>query len=171
MARPVSRPPAACRVTPKCPRVCVCVCVCGTRLTGTLFCRCAQSMAITNGRFEVRKAGLGGCRWHAPAHRQGNPGTAPTAAGEPAKSLRIQYGTQWAGNKGLVPQNGPPDWRVGQTALPDSSAHAPPRCGFKLANDGVDTRALQHFLGHRNIMHTVRYTELRSDRFDGFWKD
>ena len=44
-------------------------------------------------------------------------------------------------------------------------------CGFKLANDGVDTRALQHFLGHRNIMHTVRYTELRSDRFDGFWKD
>src|SRR5262249_50093921 len=38
-------------------------------------------------------------------------------------------------------------------------------CGFKLANDGVDTRALQHFLGHRNIMHTVRYTELRSDRF------
>ena len=44
-------------------------------------------------------------------------------------------------------------------------------CGFKLANDGVDTRALQHFLGHRNIMYTVRYTELRSDRFDGFWKD
>jgi integrase len=44
-------------------------------------------------------------------------------------------------------------------------------CGFKLANDGVDTRALQHFLGHRNIAHTVRYIELRSDRFDGFWKD
>ena len=35
-------------------------------------------------------------------------------------------------------------------------------CGFKLANDGVDTRALQHFLGHRNITHMVRYTELRS---------
>jgi hypothetical protein len=32
-------------------------------------------------------------------------------------------------------------------------------------------RAPQHFLGHRNIIHTVRYTELRSDRFDGFWKD
>src|SRR5215472_16395809 len=40
-------------------------------------------------------------------------------------------------------------------------------CGFKLANDGVDTRALQHYLGHRSITHTVRYTELRSDRFDG----
>src|SRR5215510_13442090 len=24
---------------------------------------------------------------------------------------------------------------------------------------------------HRNITHTVRYTELPSDRFDGFWKD
>src|SRR5262249_7481480 len=44
-------------------------------------------------------------------------------------------------------------------------------CGFKLANDGVDTRALQHFLGHRNSMHPVRYTEVRSDRFDGFGKD
>ena len=28
-------------------------------------------------------------------------------------------------------------------------------CGFKLANDGHDTRALQHYLGHRNIQHTV----------------
>jgi len=33
----------------------------------------------------------------------------------------------WAGDEGLVPQNGPPDWRVGQTALPDSSAHVTPR--------------------------------------------
>jgi site-specific recombinase XerD len=44
-------------------------------------------------------------------------------------------------------------------------------CGFKLANDGVDTRTLQHYLGHRNIQHTVQYTELRSDRFNGLWKD
>ena len=44
-------------------------------------------------------------------------------------------------------------------------------CGFKLANDGVDTRALQHFLGHRNIMHTVRYTELSPERFKNFWED
>jgi integrase len=27
-------------------------------------------------------------------------------------------------------------------------------CGFKLANDGHDTRALQHYLGHKNIQHT-----------------
>ena len=38
-------------------------------------------------------------------------------------------------------------------------------------NDGHDTRAIQHYLGHRNIMHTVRYTELASDRFKGFWDD
>ncbi len=44
-------------------------------------------------------------------------------------------------------------------------------CGFKLANDGHDTRAIQHYLGHKNIQHTVRYTELAPDRFNGFWKD
>ncbi len=43
--------------------------------------------------------------------------------------------------------------------------------GYKLANDGQDTRAIQHYLGHRNIQHTVRYTELAPDRFNGFWDD
>ena len=43
--------------------------------------------------------------------------------------------------------------------------------GFKLANDGHDTRAIQLYLGHRQIQHTVRYTQLSSGRFDGFWKD
>lgn len=44
-------------------------------------------------------------------------------------------------------------------------------CGFKLANDGQDTRAVQHYLGHANIQHTVRYTELASGRFREFWSD
>ncbi len=44
-------------------------------------------------------------------------------------------------------------------------------CGFKLANDGQDTRAVQHYLGHKNIQHTVRYTELSSKRFNTFWND
>jgi site-specific recombinase XerD len=44
-------------------------------------------------------------------------------------------------------------------------------CGYKLANDGIDTRALQAWLGHRNIQHSVRYTELAPDRFKGFWRD
>ena len=44
-------------------------------------------------------------------------------------------------------------------------------CGYKLANDGQDTRAIQHYLGHRSIASTVRYTALAPDRFKGFWKD
>jgi type 1 fimbriae regulatory protein FimE len=44
-------------------------------------------------------------------------------------------------------------------------------CGFKLANDGQDTRAVQLYLGHRNIQHTVRYTELTPGRFKNFWED
>jgi hypothetical protein len=35
----------------------------------------------------------------------------------------------------------------------------------------VDTRSLQHYLGHKNIQHTVRYSELSPDRFRDFWKD
>src|SRR5215468_5512015 len=47
--------------------------------------------------------------------------------------------------------------RVGEAAKvpfpihPHMLRHA---CGFKLANDGHDTRALQHYLGHKNIQHT-----------------
>jgi site-specific recombinase XerD len=44
-------------------------------------------------------------------------------------------------------------------------------CGFKLANDGHDTRAIQAYLGHRSIMSTVRYTALTPNRFQNFWKD
>jgi type 1 fimbriae regulatory protein FimE len=58
--------------------------------------------------------------------------------------------------------------RMPFTVHPHMLRHA---CGFKLANDGHDTRALQHYLGHKNIQHTVRYTELSPDRFKNFWKD
>jgi integrase len=44
-------------------------------------------------------------------------------------------------------------------------------CGYKLANDGQDTRAIQHYLGHRSIASTVRYTALAPDRFKNFWRD
>ncbi len=43
--------------------------------------------------------------------------------------------------------------------------------GFKLANDGQDTRAIQQYLGHRNIQHTVAYTQLAPQRFNTFWED
>jgi integrase len=44
-------------------------------------------------------------------------------------------------------------------------------CGFKLANDGHDTRALQDYLGHKSISSTVRYTELSATKFKDFWRD
>jgi site-specific recombinase XerD len=43
-------------------------------------------------------------------------------------------------------------------------------CGYALANAGHDTRALQAWLGHKNIQHTVRYTELAPHRFKDFWR-
>ena len=43
--------------------------------------------------------------------------------------------------------------------------------GYKLANDGHDTRAIQDYLGHQSIASTVRYTALAPDRFKHFWRD
>jgi len=56
---------------------------------------------------------------------------------------------------------------MGFKAHPHMLRHA---CGFALANKGPDTRALQGYLGHKNIQHTVRYTELSPDRFKDFWR-
>ncbi len=57
--------------------------------------------------------------------------------------------------------------KFGFKAHPHMLRHA---CGYALANKGHDTRALQAYLGHRNIQHTVRYTELTPARFKDFWR-
>jgi site-specific recombinase XerC len=44
-------------------------------------------------------------------------------------------------------------------------------CGYKLANDGVDTRTIQSYLGHKSIQHTVRYTKLAPTRFKSLFRD
>jgi site-specific recombinase XerD len=44
-------------------------------------------------------------------------------------------------------------------------------CGYRLANDGHDTRAIQAYLGHRNIQNTTRYTALAPQRFKEFSRD
>jgi type 1 fimbriae regulatory protein FimB/type 1 fimbriae regulatory protein FimE len=57
------------------------------------------------------------------------------------------------------------DWPVNAHALRHGT-------GFKLAQDGVDTRAIQDYLGHKSIANTVRYTQLVPERFRAFrWKD
>ena len=43
-------------------------------------------------------------------------------------------------------------------------------CGFALANRGVPTRTLQHWLGHSSIRHTVRYSTLSGAAFEGIWR-
>jgi len=64
--------------------------------------------------------------------------------------------------------------RVGQAAgfnmkiHPHMLRHS---CGYKLANDGVDTRTIQAYLGHKSIQHTVRYTELAPTRFKSLFRD
>jgi type 1 fimbriae regulatory protein FimB/type 1 fimbriae regulatory protein FimE len=79
----------------------------------------------------------------------------------------------------------PQQWLANAT-LPDLSAS--PR-GWRLRLRGLDrdvvrdlvagstvvfvhdTRSLQAYLGHSNIQHTIRYTELAPDRFKDFWKE
>ena len=43
-------------------------------------------------------------------------------------------------------------------------------CGYYLANNGVDLRTMQDYLGHRDPRHTVHYTRVAGRRFEGLWK-
>ncbi|HFW4533988.1 TPA: tyrosine-type recombinase/integrase [Salmonella enterica subsp. enterica serovar Chester] len=43
-------------------------------------------------------------------------------------------------------------------------------CGYSLANQGLDTRLIQDYLGHKNISHTVRYTASNPARFIRAWQ-
>jgi type 1 fimbriae regulatory protein FimB/type 1 fimbriae regulatory protein FimE len=64
--------------------------------------------------------------------------------------------------------------RAGQVAGLEFRAHPHMirhATGYKLANDGQDTRAIQLYMGHRNIQHTVVYTELTPMRFNNFFAD
>ena len=75
-----------------------------------------------------------------------------------------------------IKKSAAPEWqaaaggnaKIGFPVHPHMLRHS---AGYKLANDGQDTRAIQHYMGHKNIQHTVRYTELSPQRFKDFWKD
>lgn len=43
-------------------------------------------------------------------------------------------------------------------------------CGYYLASRVYDTRLIQDYLGHKNIQHTVKYTQLAPGRFRGLWE-
>ena len=64
--------------------------------------------------------------------------------------------------------------RAGQNAGLPFQVHAHMlrhAAGYRLAGDGHDTRSIQDYLGHKNIQHTVRYTELSPTKFKDFWRD
>ena len=42
--------------------------------------------------------------------------------------------------------------------------------GYALAGRGMDTRRLQHFLGHASITNTVRYTAMSPEPFKDIWR-
>lgn len=44
-------------------------------------------------------------------------------------------------------------------------------CGYRLADEGIDLRVIKDWLGHREIRHTVRYTQLSPRKFEGIWTD
>ena len=103
--------------------------------------------------------------------RRRNAGVAETAARAGAQiAVRVHVRTRLAVHHERVCQAGGARRRgagLGFPAHPHMLRHA---CGFALANKGHDTRALQAYLGHKNIQHTVRYTELSPTRFKDFWK-
>jgi type 1 fimbriae regulatory protein FimB/type 1 fimbriae regulatory protein FimE len=43
-------------------------------------------------------------------------------------------------------------------------------CGYALANQGMDTRRLQHYLGHASITNTVRYSAMSPEPFRDIWR-
>ena len=150
------------------------------------------TMILTAFRHGLRAAELVDLRWeqvefetarlHVNRRKKGTPATHPVGGRELRALRRLKRETK-ASPFVFVSERGAPFTvagfqklvaRAGETAgfafkvHPHMLRHA---CGFALANAGHDTRSLQAYLGHRNIQHTVRYTELSPDRFKHFWKD
>jgi integrase len=130
-----------------------------------------HQVELTAGRLHVRRT------------KRGTPSVHPMRGDEMRALRRLQREQDPAGAHVFASERGGPMTpksfhtlisRLGERARmpfpihPHMLRHA---CGYALANAGHDTRALQAWLGHRNIQHTVRYTELSPARFRDFWKD
>jgi integrase len=148
------------------------------------------TMILMAYRHGLRAAELVDLRWeqvdfaaatlHVRRVKKGTPATHPIRGDEMRALRRLQR----EGSQGpflFVSERGAPFTTAGFAKLveragkaaglafkahPHMLRHA---CGYALANAGHDTRALQAYLGHRNIQHTVRYTELAPTRFKDFW--
>ena len=146
-------------------------------------------MVLLTFRHGLRASELSALRWeqvdlvhgllHVARVKNGMPSVHPLT-GKELRALRRLQREQKLGRYVFMSERGAPMSPVGFRRMlerlgkaakmafgvhPHMLRHA---CGFKLANQGVDTRSLQQYLGHKNIQHTVRYTELSPDRFKDF---
>jgi type 1 fimbriae regulatory protein FimB/type 1 fimbriae regulatory protein FimE len=151
------------------------------------------TMVLIAYRHGLRAAELVALRWdavdfnhgrlHVSRAKNGSPSVHPLTGRELRALRRLQREQEPRSPFMFTSERGSPfttaGWRkmvarLGVAAGFDSVVHPHMlrhACGFKLANDGVDTRSLQAYLGHKNIQHTVRYTELAPTRFKDFWRD
>jgi type 1 fimbriae regulatory protein FimB/type 1 fimbriae regulatory protein FimE len=125
---------------------------------------------------------LKGARLHVRRVKNGDPATHPLT-GRELRALRQQQRDNPTPTFVFLSERGTPFTPHGFSAMVERAGVAAKlgikvhahmlrhSCGYKLANDGRDTRSIQAFLGHRNIANTTRYTALAPDRFKGFWKD
>jgi integrase len=151
------------------------------------------AMILVAYRHGLRAAELVDLRWdqvdfraatlHVRRVKQGTPSTHPIVGDELRALRRLQRDQKskspfvftsergapftTAGFAGMIERGGI-EANFGFKVHPHMLRHA---CGYALANRGHDTRALQAYLGHKNIQHTVRYTELSPTRFKNFWRE
>jgi type 1 fimbriae regulatory protein FimB/type 1 fimbriae regulatory protein FimE len=118
---------------------------------------------------------------HVRRAKKGSPATHPII-GDELRALRRLHREQESNTYVFTSERGAPFTTAGFAKMverlgvaaklafkvhPHMLRHA---CGYTLANKGHDTRSLQAYLGHKNIQHTVRYTELSPNRFKDFWR-
>ena len=150
------------------------------------------TMILTAYRHGFRAAELVDLRWdqcdyaaaalHVRRVKRGTPATHPILGDELRALRRLQREQEPKSPFVFTSERGAPfttagfarmveragaEGKLGFKAHPHMLRHA---CGYKLANDGHDTRSLQAYLGHRNIQHTVRYAALSPTRFKDFWR-
>jgi integrase len=159
---------------------------------GNRYARRDATMILVAYRHGLRASELCDLRWdqvdfakatlHVRRVKNGTPATHPILGGETRALRRLQRESEASPFVFVSERNSPfttagfarmleraaAEAKIKIKVHPHMLRHA---CGFALANAGHDTRSLQAYLGHKNIQHTVRYTELAPDRFKGFWRD
>jgi site-specific recombinase XerD len=152
-----------------------------------------STMVLLAFRHGLRAAELVDLRWeqvdlenailHVRRVKQGTPATHPLTGRELRALRRLQRDQVSKSPFVFISERGTPFSNRGLQAMVERVARAAGfdmkidphmlrhSCGYKLANDGVDTRTIQGYLGHRSIQHTVRYTELAPTRFKSLFRD